>query len=159
MKLILLMAAFVMMSSPVQAQEKVCTQMGCTNGLVLRSDEGLFDQPGKYDFQFFLPGKTVTCKGSLPLEPCDKGHSFTCSSKGVMITESGCALPKDQHKIGDIYVYGTPKKLVMIANRNKKPVLVRTLHPTYVFTRPNGPGCEPQCVTGSLPLSLKDRKD
>lgn len=144
------------------AQEKACTQMGCTNGLILRTDPTMFNEKGQYEFQFFagLNNQTiVTCRGELPLKRCDQGPSMSCSSKGVTITESGCALPDDQQYFGDIYLYGTPRKVIMAVKRNGKMGIVRTIRPTYVFTRPNGPGCEPECVTSSVDLSAKSGKD
>ncbi len=152
----------MIISAPAIAQEKVCTQMGCTNGLILRAGPDMFNEEGQYEFQFFAGLNNqirVTCRGELPLKPCDQGPSMTCSSKGVMITESGCALPEDQHYFGDIYLYGTPRKVIMAVKRNGKTHIVRTIRPTYVFTRPNGPGCEPECVTSSVDLSEKGRKD
>jgi hypothetical protein len=141
------------------AQEKVCTQMGCTNGLVLRPDDNQLNQPGRYEISFFFDVRNqnqVVCTGQLPLKPCDQGNSFVCSTNDVRIGESGCALPADQHKIDDIYIFGTPRKVVIIAKHNGAPVLARTIRPKYVFTRPNGPGCDPQCVTSSASLGRKD---
>jgi hypothetical protein len=160
MKTFLLLALFMALPfSDAMAQGKACTEMACSNGAILRPQEGMFDKPGKYEFQFFANGHNVKCEGRLPLKPCEEGDSFKCSMKAVRINENGCALPKDQHSIGDIYLFGTPKKVVMIAKRNGDTVLVRTLRPTYVFTRPNGPGCDPQCVTSTIPLGLKSGKD
>lgn len=138
-----------------RAQEKICTQMGCIDGLILRPDENMLAQPGRYEIRVFLDERNqtqVVCNGALPLKPCDQGASFSCSSNKVRIGEVGCALPEEQHRIGDIYIFDTPRKVIMVAKRDETPVLARTLRPKYIFTRPNGPGCDPQCVNSTVML-------
>lgn len=130
----------------------MCTQMGCTNGVILRSDDSMFAEHGLYKFQFFLDKEQVECKGRLPLPPCGPEKAITCTKPSVMITESGCALAESEHKIGDIFIFGTPRKITMIATHNDTTILVRTIRPSYVFARPNGPGCEPECVTSTISL-------
>lgn len=148
---------FVMM--PAAHAEKICTQMGCVNGLIMRPPAGMFKEHGKYEFQFFAGKQNITCIGKLPLKSCEEGPSFECTSNAIRIGENGCALPDDQHEIGDIFYYGIPRKVVVIMKRDGDTALVRTLRPTYVFTRPNGPGCDPQCVTSTTPLSTRAPND
>lgn len=130
---ILFLLALCAITGPVYAQEKVCTEMGCTNGLIIRPEGNMLNDPGHYIFQFFLDEKNmkqVACKGELPLKPCAQGPSFVCSSKLVSIGESSCALPPEQQRIGDIYIYGTPRKVVMAVKKNDEPILGRTLRPS-----------------------------
>lgn len=139
-------------------QEQACTQMGCTDGLILRPDSDMLNDPGKYEITFYLDDNNqnqIVCMGQLPLKPCEQGDSFSCSSKDVRIGESGCAMPSSEHAIDDIYVFKTPKKIVMVTKHNGKAVMARTLRPKYIFTRPNGPGCDPQCVTSTVSLGWK----
>jgi hypothetical protein len=131
---------------------QACTQMGCTNGLILSVDPDYDWKNGVYVFDFFLDGKNVKCNGMLPLQPCERGPSISCNKEGVMITESGCALAKSAHAFGDIVIEGSPKRVLARITRNGKPVVTRTLVPRYETLRPNGPSCGPVCQTASHDL-------
>lgn len=132
--------------------QKACTQMGCTNGLQLSVNPDYDWKNGIYAFEFYLDGKNVKCTGALPLKPCEKGPSLSCNKDGVMITESGCALPPSAQGFGDIQIEGQPRRVLVRITRNGKPVVTRTVVPKYQTFTPNGPGCGPVCTSASHDL-------
>lgn len=119
--------------------------MGCDSDITLRAPEGFDWEPGLYTFNFFVDGKTMSCRGKLPLDDCEDAPTFGCDSPNVEIVESGCALPMNKHAIGAVVIKGTPRRVVVSAKRNSQPFLTRTLSPRYEDVRPNGPGCLPVC--------------
>lgn len=135
---------FVGFASFAHAQ-KACTEMGCANGLTLAADPSFDWEPGFYDFKFFVDGKTMSCRGKLPLDRCEDAPTFGCDSRNVEIVESGCALPINKHAIAAIHIKGMPRKVIVTAKRNDKPFLTRTISPKYEQVQPNGPGCLPIC--------------
>lgn len=145
----LVLAGFV---SPSFAQEKMCTEMACVDGLTLTVDPARKWVHGKYEITLLLDNKQVTCKGQLPLNECEKGPTFECNFKGVTITESGCALPEDQQGIGDIHIDKAPAKVMVRITRNYRPMLTRTIIAKYQTLAPNGPGCGPVCRSASYDL-------
>lgn len=152
MRLAGLLILLLAVSSPSLAQDRACTQIGCTNGLSFTVNPGYDWKNGKYDIQVALDYKTVNCRGELPLRPCDQGPSFTCDDPSVRIMESGCALPYDAHGIGGIQINDDPKKVIVRIARNYKTIITRTVVPQYQTSIPNGPGCGPVCRSASFDL-------
>lgn len=142
-----LLLAFMAFSPSSSYAQNACTEMGCTNGLTLSVDPDYDWKNGVYVFDFFLDGKKVKCNGMLPLNACEKGPSLSCDKEGVIIIESGCALPKSAHAFGDIVISGKPSRVLVRITRNGKPVVTRTLVPKYETVRPNGPACGPVCTS------------
>lgn len=139
-------------SLPAFAQERACTQIGCMNGVMFNVDPSYDWKNGQYDVQVALDYKTVDCRGELPLHPCEQGPTFTCDDPSVVIMESGCALPKDQHGIGGLQIADDPKKIMVRIARNYKTIITRTVIPQYQTSMPNGPGCGPICHSASFEL-------
>ena len=134
---------------------KMCTQIGCVDGLRLTLEKAGAWAPGAYTFAFTLDGAAVTCSGSLPLKACDAGPSLTCDAEGrVMIGESGCALPPDQHGWSDIQVSGAPKAVKLTISRDGQPLHAAELTPTYTESRPNGPDCGPVCRGAAATIAV-----
>jgi hypothetical protein len=129
-----------------------CTEMGCSNGLVLSGGESFDWQPGFYDVRIFADGRTMTCRGKLPLDACADAPTFGCNSPNVEIVESGCALPENKHAIQSVIIKGTPRKVIVSVRRNDRPFLTRTVSARYETVRPNGPGCLPVCRSAEYSL-------
>lgn len=149
----LIAVLFMVLATPVSAQVRACTEMGCTNGLNFTADPSFDWKRGKYDIWLALDLKTVKCRGKLPLNPCDEGHTFWCDDPSVTIIESGCALPEDAHSVGGIMVGDEPKKVILRIARNNQVMITRTIVPQYVTSMPNGPGCGPICRSASYNLT------
>lgn len=128
-----------------------CTEMGCVDGLALTVAPDYRWQPGAYVFRLTLDGRAVTCRGSLPLNACDM-PSLTCDGEGVMITESGCALPPEAQGFGDIQISSGPRQVAISITRDGQTLVEKTVTPTYRTARPNGSQCEPECRQASVPL-------
>ncbi len=141
-------------SIPALAQERACTEIGCVNGLTLSVDPGRPWEKGNYDFVFVIDGRAVMCRGELPLKKCEDGRSFTCNKPGVMISESGCALPESAHALGDIQISGAPKKVMIRITHDNNPFVTRTISPSYTTSAPNGPECGPICRSASQSLFI-----
>ena len=134
---------------------KVCTQMGCINGLHVNLAKVTPWTAGNYTFAFELDGAPVTCTGALPLPACDQGAALRCDVEGkVQIGESGCALPPEQHGFSDIQISGAPAKVKLTITREDQQLHSGELAPTYVTSRPNGPGCEPECRGANAEVAL-----
>lgn len=143
-----LVAAF----SPPAAAQQACTEIGCTNGVTFSVDPARAWGRGVYRFSFIFDNKIVDCRARLPLKPCAEGPSVTCDGTGVMITESGCALPKESHGFGDIHIDGAPTRVVARVIYNNKLLVTRTIRPAYRESRPNGPQCGPVCRSAAYDL-------
>ncbi|MBA3548329.1 MAG: hypothetical protein H0T76_17750 [Nannocystis sp.] len=134
---------------------KVCTQMGCINGLHLNLAKVTPWTAGAYTFVLELDGAAVTCTGALPLPACDQGSALRCDVEGkVQIGESGCALPPEQHGFSDIQISGEPTTVKLTIKREDQQLHSGELTPTYVTSRPNGPGCEPECRGAHAEVAL-----
>jgi len=137
------------------AGERVCTQIGCLNGLRLDLAKVTPWTAGNYVFTLELDAQTVTCKGALPLKPCDQGNALRCDVEGkVQIGESGCALPVEQHGFSDITISGEPARVKLTISREDQPLHTGELTPQYVTSRPNGEGCEPECRGAHAEVAL-----
>jgi len=134
---------------------KVCTQMGCIDGLHVNLAKVTPWTAGSYSFAFELDGAPVTCTGALPLPACDQSPALRCDVEGkVQIGESGCALPPEQHGFSDIQISGAPAKVKLTITREDQQLHSGELAPTYVTSRPNGPGCEPECRGANAEVAL-----
>lgn len=134
---------------------KMCTQIGCINGLRLILAKVTPWTAGNYRFAFELDGAAVNCSGALPLPACDQGAALRCDvADRVMIGESGCALPPEQHGFSDIQVMGAPTKVKLEIKREDESLYSGELSPTYVTSRPNGPDCEPECRGATAEVAL-----
>ena len=134
---------------------KVCTQMGCIDGLHVNLAKVTPWTAGNYTFALELDGTPVTCTGALPLPACDQGAALRCDVEGkVQIGESGCALPPEQHGFSDIQISGAPAKVKLTITREDQQLHSGELAPTYVTSRPNGPGCEPECRGANAEVAL-----
>ena len=134
---------------------KVCTQMGCIDGLHVNLAKVTPWTAGSYSFAFELDGAPVTCTGALPLPACDQSPALRCDVEGkVQIGESGCALPPEQHGFSDIQISGEPAKVKLTITREDQQLHSGELTPTYVTSRPNGPGCEPECRGANAEVAL-----
>lgn len=140
------------------AAEQPCTEIGCVNGLTIDLAPDLFEEEGIYEIRLVLDGRMVQCKGVLPLRKCEEGPSFRCNAKDVRISESGCALPEDQHTIPNLMIDGLPRKIMMSVEHGNVMQVTRTFRPTYLTSRPNGPLCEPTCIQSRV-LFSRDRID
>lgn len=154
-------AATLLACTPKPAQpdappQKICTAMGCVNGLNVSVAKATAWPAGVYDFVLDLDGTAVTCTGALPLKPCDEGPSLTCTpTDKVQITESGCALPTDQHGFGDIHIEGAPANVKLTIRTGETVLFENELRPEYRTLQPNGPDCEPTCRSASGAITLQ----
>lgn len=135
--------------------DKVCTMIGCINGVHMNLAKVTPWTAGNYSFAFDLDGAAVTCTGALPLPACDKGSALRCDVEGkVQIGESGCALPPEQHGFSDIQVHGEPARIKLTIKREDQTLYSGETTPSYVTSRPNGPGCEPECRGANAEVAL-----
>lgn len=142
--------AFLLAAPPAGA-EQACTEIGCLDGLTLDVASDHRWPAGKYSFNFRLDGRAVNCTGALPLKPCGE-PGIVCDGPGVMITESGCALPAAAHGFGPVMLPGGPQKLQVAVSHNGRLLTEKSLTPQYRESRPNGPQCEPLCRQASAAL-------
>lgn len=145
----------VLYAASAQAQpQQACTEIGCLDGLTISTSLDYVWKPGKYNFDFLIDGRAVKCTGALPLKPCET-HSITCSEEGVMITESGCALPADAQGFGDIMLGSGPRTIKLTITRDGESIAAGNWAPKYQTSQPNGPACGPVCRQATVKLDLR----
>lgn len=129
---------------------RACTDIGCVDGLriELQPGSGHWDK-GEYAFEIETPAGKTVCKGSLPLRACEGGPSLHCEGPQVMIGESGCALPAEQHGFSTIELASGPASATIVIARDGTELARKTTAPAYRVSTPNGPGCEPTCRQAS----------
>jgi hypothetical protein len=131
--------------------------MGCAEGLVVSFGPTAKWRPGTYVFSIYADGVEQTCKGVLPLPPCDSGRGLSCTANVATVSESGCALPASQHGFSDIYFRSGPSKVTLRVERDGDAVLAdETIVPTYRTSQPNGPNCGPVCRQASATVKLTE---
>jgi hypothetical protein len=135
--------------------QRACTQIGCVDGLRVITQKTASWQPGTYEFAFDIDGTDVSCRGSLPLPACDQGPGLKCDvTEKVQITESGCALPADQHGFGDMGFTGEPTRVKISVRHEGKEIHAEELTPSYKVVQPNGDGCEPTCNSATAEIKI-----
>lgn len=155
MKIIRLAVAVLLIDCAGSAraeQPRACTEMGCVNGLTLSIPQDFVWQQGQYNFTMAIDGKIAHCSGALPLKSCEAGNSITCDTPGIMIMESGCALPPESQGFGDIHFDSAPRKVNIFIERDKTMLFQQSIGPKYIDVTPNGAQCEPKCRQASVPL-------
>lgn len=156
MRMFALVAVFLLTSFSVHA-EQACTQMWCVEGTTLELKASYWPA-GSYTFVIKADDKTVTCQSSLPFRNCD--GSTSCDGEGVMIGESGCALPESAHNFHQIMINGTPSKVsVEISHEGKRSFTIDTrLEKQCSF--PNGPMCDTKpCCSASKTLNINWKEE
>lgn len=134
---------------------KMCTQIGCIDGLDVDVAKASPWAAGAYTFAFTLDGEKVTCSGALPLKPCEAGPSISCDVQDkVQIMESGCALEPSAHGWAGIHVPRAVQKFEVVIALDGKELINFGVAPTYKKSQPNGPDCEPVCTNASARLEL-----
>lgn len=132
-----------------------CTAMGCIDGLHVDFSPNAGWPSGHYRFIVEAGGKTTTCEGDLPLRACSEGPSLRCDGEGVMIGESGCALPPAEHGFSDLELRDGPAEVRLTIERDGARLVTKSMKPAYRTTQPNGPGCEPVCRQAAERIDLK----
>lgn len=149
----LLSALILLASLPAVAQERPCTMMGCMDGVRIELQASKWPA-GKYDFTITQDGVATHCSGSLPLAGCDQPN-IKCDHDGVMIEESGCALPPEGHSFPVINLSSVPKSVLI----NIKQQSGVSFHHSYTITPhcayPNGKGCDAKpCCNASIETGM-----
>jgi hypothetical protein len=134
--------------------QKVCTQMGCIDGFHVDVEPQVWPK-GRYKFTIAADDRNMICEGSLPLPACGKQALACKGDVEVMIAESGCALPPEQHGFGGFTFKGAPAKVSITIARGGKEVAKGTYTPAYKKVQPNGPECQPTCNHASDKLTVK----
>ncbi|TVQ87237.1 MAG: hypothetical protein EA397_18130 [Deltaproteobacteria bacterium] len=135
---------------------QVCTQIGCESGLTVEI-EGIESWPaGDYVVRASVDGESVQCEGSIPLNPCDQGYTFTCSDGVARISESGCDLPEREHGLSHVHFLADAAREVSLRiERDGELLGEQTFEPSYETFQPNGPECEPTCRQAQHTLQLQ----
>ncbi len=152
MRCLVFMIIFLL--APAAQAQQACTQIGCMDGLTISVPLDYEWKPGAYTFDFLLDGRAVTCTGTLPLKSCET-HSISCSAEGVMIMESGCAMPAQTHGFGDIMLGSGPRQVVLTIRHNRTQIARGNWTPKYTTLSPNGPACGPVCKQANVSLEMQ----
>lgn len=134
---------------PAGGGEKVCTDIGCVEGLAI----DLFGSwaSGSYVFTMVADGATNTCKGSIPLPPCDSGSGVQCTSKLSSVAEAGCARELSQQGFPGVRFRASPVSASLRIERDGAVLADQVFSPHYrEFPR----DCEATCRQASESLTL-----
>lgn len=129
------------------AGPRVCTLIGCEDGLKVELDPGSGWPAGAYRFTLRIDDTPVVCSASLPLPACAI-RAVVCVPAGpVTIAESGCALPAASHGFSQIVLERNlrPKRVDVTVTRDDTTVAQAQLVPVFQKVQPNGPDCPPAC--------------
>lgn len=156
MRIILALFAVIALSRAAAAQDAflMCTQMWCDEGLRVTFDAAKWPA-GDYKIELLADDKSIKCTATLPFKDCEGGQ-FTCDSPDLQVTTEGCALPKDQHKLGGIWMQIPPQKVMLTLTQpdGKKSSLDTAVDPQCSW--PNGEQCdERECCSAQYTLSVK----
>ncbi|NUP04800.1 MAG: hypothetical protein HOW73_01935 [Polyangiaceae bacterium] len=137
-------------AEPSATPPKMCTTMGCDNGVSVALKPAKEGQnpfvKGSYSVEVLAGGKVTKCTVSLPLPACDKGPAVKCDGDvKVIVGASGCALPPASHSFGPVILEEGPAEFEVIVKKDKKVLGQGKFKPTYKTVQPNGAGCEPTC--------------
>lgn len=142
--------------APRPTPAKVCSEIGCKSGLELELARPTPWPHGSYRFTLSIDGKSASCDGKLPLEPCERGPTFKCSDPSLSVSENGCALPAEQHAVSGLSSTATAAtKVSLVIEHQGALQATAQLTPAFQTVQPNGPGCEPVCESASLRLNLR----
>jgi hypothetical protein len=157
--------------------EKVCTEIGCADGvsITLRPREGTFPagkhtvfiataEGGPVKRCTFTAPTDVQVSGGFVAADCTGGVMLSVSPRVTCTTmQSGQAVSQSCTPIAGqfeerIFIRGTPAR-VRIIQSAQETFLDRELAPAYADARPNGPECDPLCRQASTEweLSASDR--
>ena len=133
------------------ADDKVCTLMGCTNGLTIALQASQW-QTGTYQVELITDGRVVHCSATIPLPKGDPGQ--TCDASDVRLGLSGSELPVSSQSLSEIMFLETQPKVVQVTiGRDSTQLATQTFTPSYRTAQPNGPGCEPTCRYAQVTMS------
>ncbi len=126
------LAAFVLtfLSSGAPFAQVGCTMIGCVSGLTINFDDGKW-LPGEYHFDLIADGTAYHCQGSLPFRSCE--NNVICDREGIMIGESGCAMPPETHGFFAVMMEEIPGSISLTVKHESGR--------EYQFSS----GVEPQC--------------
>lgn len=138
--------------SPGSNPPRACTEMGCLDGLRIELKSDAWPD-GVYRFEVEADGASIVCQGSLPLPACGTA-AITCDQGGVIVGESGCALPPAQHSFSELIFEGAPERVSLNVEHEGAIRVTHEVQPEYRTVTPNGPDCEPTCTQASLVLEI-----
>lgn len=144
-----LFAAVLLAGSPVMAQ-RPCTMIGCVSGLTVNFI-GDYWPHGNYEFRIRADGVSYNCKASLPIKSCESS-GVSCDREGVIIGESGCALPPEAHSFYGLSMETTIPSEISIEIRHESGKTLQFDEKVKAFcSYPNGKECDPEpCCSASL---------
>jgi hypothetical protein len=143
-----------------------CTEIGCIDQFhaTVTSASGAVPN-GTHVLTVTADGATASCTFSVPGQTSAGGGTFqpqcpppilaaitraqSCTTTQTSTTSSVQCTPIPDHFAEEISISGAPVTLHVSLTVNGAVVLDRTTTPSYVATRPNGPGCEPLCHQAS----------
>ena len=138
---------------------RVCTLIGCDDGLKIDLDPGSAWPAGAYRFTVQADDTRVVCSATLPLTSC-AGRAVVCEPRGVVtIAESGCALPAASHGFPQIAFDAKlrPQRVEVTIERGDLRVARAELAPVFETSRPNGADCPPTCTAARALVAVDVR--
>lgn len=121
------------------AFQRPCTKMWCREGVTINLP--ITNTPGQYRFVVTADGARYTCTGTLPLPRCGQPAS-SCDKPGILVGESGCALPPPMHSFNSLFLEVVPRTIeIDVTTPGHQPIhMAGAVAPQCFY--PNGAQCD-----------------
>jgi hypothetical protein len=155
-------AALACSSSSPTDPPKVCTLIGCEDGLRLDLEPASGWPEGDYRFSIEADETHVTCRASLPLPGCGATPSVVCDPVGVVtIVESACTRPSDTQGFPQIVFDQRLRprtvrlSIARIQGGEEWVIATAELSIHFQASQPNGPDCPPTCTQARSTVAVR----
>jgi len=146
-RIALVLMCCTLVSTAAFAMQRACTQMWCMEGYTLELNAAQWPQ-GQYAFKIIADDEVYQCEGSLPFNGCG-APAVTCSADGIMIGESGCALPAETHGFSSLHLSEIPDNIaVTISGPAGSFMYEDKVQKQCGF--PNGEECDPRACCSAM---------
>lgn len=140
---------------------QTCTEIFCSDQFhaTVTSASGAVPN-GTHVLEVTADGTTTTCTFAVPLAMSAAGGVFpqcpspltvailpaqSCTETETPTTKSQRCMPVPGHFSEQIGVLGAPVEVHVLLTVDGTVAVDQTTRPSYVASRPNGPGCDPIC--------------
>ncbi len=143
-------------SAPTAEPPVACTRIGCMDGLEIAFTPEA-PKAGTYSITVTAGSDSSTCEVVFPYPKCGTPATKCAGSIPMMVTETGCELPKDKQTFPKVRMGKAPAEIQIAVKLGKATLSDQKVTPTYEELRPNGPKCDPVCKQGKASVSLEKK--
>lgn len=120
-----------------------CPAIACIDGLTIDFTSPL-KTAGNYKVTILADGVKTVCEATLPFNGCSSEPP--CSNPSVLLMESGCALPTEEHMLTGLqFTNSHPVNVSLQIERDQTVVASKMLDVTYKNASFGDPRCNISC--------------